>query len=62
MMVAAGMLAYSLYILPALDDLMVANPAWQSPGNLLQAAGIGLALLFFYLFSDGRFTRAGLAG
>lgn len=56
MMVAVGMLAYSLYILPALDDLMVANPAWQYPGNLLQAAGIALALLFFYLFSDGHFA------
>lgn len=56
MMIAVGMLAYSLYILPALDDLMAARPAWQFPGNVLQAAGIGLALLFFYLFSDGRFT------
>ena len=54
--VAAALLAYGTFVIPPLDALMAAQPAWQLPGNLLQALGITCALLFFYVFPDGRFA------
>jgi hypothetical protein len=54
--VSAALLTYGAFVLPPLDALMAAQPVWQLPGNLLQALGITCALLFFYIFPDGRFT------
>jgi hypothetical protein len=54
--VAAALLAYGAFVIPPLDALMAAQPAWQLPGNLLQALGVTCALLFFYIFPDGRFA------
>lgn len=45
---------YGTYITPPLDTLMVVQPAWHWLVNLLQAIGLGCALLFFYLLPDGR--------
>ncbi len=54
--VAAALLAYGAFVIPPLDALMAVQPIWQLPGNLLQALGVTCALLFFYIFPDGRFT------
>ncbi len=54
--VAAALLAYGAFVTPPLDALMAAQPNWQLPVNLLQALGITCALLFAYVFPDGRFT------
>lgn len=53
---AAAQLSYGLYVIPPLDSLMAGLPAWRLPGNIIQAFGIGMALIFFYLFPDGRFV------
>jgi hypothetical protein len=54
--VAAALVAYGAFVIPPLDALMAAQPVWKLPGNLLQALGVTCALLFFYIFPDGRFT------
>jgi hypothetical protein len=54
--VAVALMEYGVFVSPPLDALMAAQPQWQLPGNLLQALGVTLALLFFYIFPDGRFA------
>ena len=54
--VSLAHITYAVYISPALDALMLAQPAWQSLTNFVQAVGLGCANLFIYLLPDGRLT------
>jgi hypothetical protein len=41
---------------PLADALPASHPGWRLPVLLLRASGIGLMMLFLYLFPDGRFV------
>jgi hypothetical protein len=41
---------------PLPEALMMSNPAWRWPVLLLRVLGIGLMILFLFLFPDGRFV------
>lgn len=47
---------YATYITRQLDALMTAYPLLHTPISLLQAIGLGCALLFFYIFPNGQFV------
>ena len=54
-LVSAAFIAVSLST-PLPEALMMSNPAWRWPVLLLRVLGIGLMLLFLFLFPDGRFV------
>src|SRR5690606_37860995 len=41
---------------PVTNQLIVVHPGWQPVVALLQGAGAAAAIIFFYLFPDGRFV------
>jgi len=62
LILVGGLMTYGIYLLPALDALMAAQPAVRMAGNALQAMGLASSLLFFYTFPNGRFVPRWTAG
>ncbi len=54
LLVSLGLVTF-LILLPPITALAEANPAWQTPVNLLRISGLVVMLLIFYMFPDGRF-------
>ena len=54
--VSLAHVTYGTYTAHPLDTLAAARPSLSPLVNMLQAVGLGCALLFFYLLPDGRFT------
>ncbi len=52
---SAVFVAYSVWVTPTLDALAL-PPVMQTIADLMQAAGLLMAILFFLLFPDGRFV------
>jgi hypothetical protein len=52
---SAAFVSYSVWVTPTLDALALPGPL-QTLADLTQAAGLLMAVLFFLLFPDGRFT------
>jgi len=56
LLVSIGQLGLMVAVLPDLQTLPRANPAWNLPALLIRIVGLALGVLVFYLFPDGRFV------
>jgi hypothetical protein len=56
MFVSLALTMYVAYATPTVDALMAGDTFWSHPARFVQAMGISLALIFFYIFPDGRFV------
>jgi len=56
LLVSIGQLSLMVAVLPVLQALPRANPAWYLPVLLIRIVGLALGVLVFYLFPDGRFV------
>jgi hypothetical protein len=54
--VSAALTAYIAWVAPPLDALVSSHSVWEIPATAVQAVGLMSALLFFYIFPDGRFV------
>jgi hypothetical protein len=53
LLTVAGLTGFALHITPTLNTLMTVDPNFATIGNLFKGIGIGLALVFLYLFPGG---------
>ena len=56
--VSLAFVTYGIFITPGLDSLYTELPALDWPIRIVQTLGLGCALMFFYVFPDGRFYPA----
>lgn len=55
-LVSIGLLTFGAMAFPTLDALVKVHPQMQIPVLIIQAIGLGSALLVFYLFPNGQFV------
>ncbi len=55
-LVSLGLVTIGTAVFPTLIIFAEAYPQWRIPVTIVQAIGLGSALLIFYLFPDGRFV------
>jgi hypothetical protein len=51
-----GLITFATYATGSLNALTKAHPLMQFPASCLQALGLGLTLIFFYILPDARFV------
>jgi hypothetical protein len=56
MLVSAGFVTYSTWASPAMNAILAVQPKLQGPVSAVHAIGMGAALIFLYVFPDGRFV------
>lgn len=56
LLISAGFVAYIAWVSPPLDTLMRLTPEWRIPSETVQALGMVIAVVFLYIFPDGRFV------
>ena len=61
LLVSIGQLSLMVAVLPLLQSLPRANPAWYFPVLLIRIGGLALGVLVFYVFPDGRFVPKWIA-